>query len=472
MKKKITCLVSVVFAMCSAWAQLPEQFDARDLGWITEVKDQSQLGTCWTFATTSLFETSYIRAGLGTKDNTDFSEWQMANYAHPQSLNEYTTPYYSDDNSSDWGGSSLNIGYYAQAQFSSVFVTEANAPYPLQAISEQENLSSLIPSQRARTLGSAIVSRYGNAEANMGLSEASAFSATDVSFVKNKVQEFGSARIGMPWSSDAISQNLAEQTIYNNTTGASAGLHATTIVGWDDSVDVGDGKTGAFIVKNSWASEWGNDGYYYLAYDSYVGDANLSWLEVSDASHLTSAYSTLPSLDGTDENYAPFINFDSISAATKIDLDHTSSHDDTLLSLGMLGAEGDTYRLSLYDGDEVDSIDGLDVMSLLYQEDQTLGTSGFQMFDLAETVDVSEVDDLWLVYESIGLGSVALYEYDENALSEDLSFTLSEDGTWEGATASNTLAGVNFYMIPEPSTILLFSIIGGGLLVYRRNLCV
>lgn len=55
---------------------------------------------------------------------------------------------------------------------------------------------------------------------------------------------------------------------------APMGGHAVMLCGYDDARQIGD-STGAFIVRNSWGTEWGEDGYGWLPYDYVLHD--LAW---------------------------------------------------------------------------------------------------------------------------------------------------------------------------------------------------
>lgn len=66
--------------------------------------------------------------------------------------------------------------------------------------------------------------------------------------------------------------------------GQNKGAHAQLIVGFDDNKDTADGK-GAFLVVNSWSTQWGDNGYYWISYKSmepnspYLADNAVTWVE-------------------------------------------------------------------------------------------------------------------------------------------------------------------------------------------------
>jgi cathepsin L len=50
--------------------------------------------------------------------------------------------------------------------------------------------------------------------------------------------------------------------------------HDVLIVGWDDNV-------GAWIIKNSWSTDWGDQGYIRLAYDNNNIGFNAAWVQAA-----------------------------------------------------------------------------------------------------------------------------------------------------------------------------------------------
>jgi C1A family cysteine protease len=69
------------------------------------------------------------------------------------------------------------------------------------------------------------------------------------------------------------------------------GGHAVVCVGYDDDQIMADGSKGGFIIRNSWGSSWGIEGYFYMPYSILV-DSTLSsdlWVvtQVTNPSNLT-----------------------------------------------------------------------------------------------------------------------------------------------------------------------------------------
>ena len=91
-------------------------------------------------------------------------------------------------------------------------------------------------------------------------------------------------------------------TYYNGATysyyysGGQLANHAVCIVGWDDDYDKSRFLTtppgnGAFIVRNSWGSGWGQGGYFYVSYyDSLIGTENAVFHNAEPADNYNQIY--------------------------------------------------------------------------------------------------------------------------------------------------------------------------------------
>jgi hypothetical protein len=58
--------------------------------------------------------------------------------------------------------------------------------------------------------------------------------------------------------------------------------HDVIIVGWDDNHDNGDGSKGAWIMRNSWGTGWGNSGYAWVKYGAYDLGTEAVWAVVKN----------------------------------------------------------------------------------------------------------------------------------------------------------------------------------------------
>lgn len=95
--------------------------------------------------------------------------------------------------------------------------------------------------------------------------------------IKKHIMQYGavSTSISAPisnYNSYYHSSNVTDENTWAN--------HAVTIIGWDDnfSKDKFDQKPsidGAYIVLNSWGTEWGDQGVYYISYEDFLVEANI-----------------------------------------------------------------------------------------------------------------------------------------------------------------------------------------------------
>ncbi len=109
-------------------------------------------------------------------------------------------------------------------------------------------------------------------------------SSTDNDNLKNAVLNYGAVYVSMRWDGPQYSSsaywNDATHAYYYNGSGDSD--HAVAIVGWDDNYPRTNFATtppgdGAFIVRNSWGSAWGDAGYFYISYYDNILASGVSY---------------------------------------------------------------------------------------------------------------------------------------------------------------------------------------------------
>lgn len=223
-------------------AALPATYDLRKTGWVTSVKDQSQVNDCWAFSSIGSLESNLLRI----ENNTyDFSEINMATH------NEV------DNNPDDGGNNEMATGYLASWKGP---VDETDDPNP----TDTNNLTVINDIKEKKHVQDVIFipDRNGYLDNNE---------------IKQAVMSYGAVSSSL-YMDEFTYYNWNNGSYYNY--GSTINNHAVDIVGWDDNysknnfaaVPAGDG---AFICKNSWGKYFGNQGYFYVSYyDISIGKDN------------------------------------------------------------------------------------------------------------------------------------------------------------------------------------------------------
>lgn len=237
---------------------LPKSFDLRKEGLVTSVKNQYSFGTCWSFAAMNSIETSVINREPGV----DLSEWLLAYYT------------YCDE----FGFNIIDESYG---------LFDQGAPY-LYAISM---LMSGIGPFAENTDGY----DYGNMDILKDkrsadiIREMRKYQVTDFEYfpywqydketlpkqinsIKNVIYSGHSIAASYMSSDDFYSPKHSSYRYAIDDTIHTGEWHAISIVGWDDefpaeSFNSKASMDGAWLCKNSWGTDWGNGGYFWISYD-------------------------------------------------------------------------------------------------------------------------------------------------------------------------------------------------------------
>ena len=238
----------------------PTTYDARSYNLITNVKDQGNYGTCWAHAAMACLEADAIKNGYYTKNNADFSEAHLVWFQkNPVDSSNSTSA--NDGNNNTIVSNNIETG---------AFDIGARPHCTIATLSRMEGiaLESDFPYSEVGNYTQNLYSDSQRYNSGSGLTATSMVELKRQDEVKQWIREHG-AVVCCYNASGAINSNAAY--FYN----AAKTNHEVAIIGWDDNYSVNNfnagsrpAKNGAWLVKNSWGTDWGNNGYFWMSYET------------------------------------------------------------------------------------------------------------------------------------------------------------------------------------------------------------
>ena len=228
----------------STSSNLPKAYDLRNYGYVSPVKNQFKSGNCWAFASIAALKSFLLK----TEGKTyDFSENNMKNVM--SSIGRQGVSYYSVN---DGGNLALSLAYFLRW---SGPVSEELDKY---VIDSNGNVTSNTPNE------------FPSEKHVQGIKYIHARNGPkDNDEIKRNIMEYGGVVTTLKMVS--LYPFLNGANYYFSATAKSD--HAVCIIGWDDNYpkekfakDNMPPENGAFIVKNSWGDDKGDNGYYYVSY--------------------------------------------------------------------------------------------------------------------------------------------------------------------------------------------------------------
>ena len=288
-----------------------ERFTLQD-EFVLDVRDQGVSDDCWAFSTLASIESNLLKNQI----NTDYLSIAHLELMTQNSL--YTPSFITFSRDFNSGGKLEYTAAYVLNNWGPIKESELPFQTITNLIANTTTINQIDATSKKASVDVDDIFYLNNSQ---GIC-----SENSIKTIKQYLVNHGALAASLYFDTKSNYSNGA----YYYYNGSNISNHAVTIVGWDDNIEVTNFKNnatrkGAWIVKNSYGTTNGENGYYYISYDdvnictNIVGFYNTD-LNVSDEAYYYDDLGTNVTLKSkSDVNYVANIFTKQNANAEKID---------------------------------------------------------------------------------------------------------------------------------------------------------
>ena len=327
---------------------LPSSYDSRNYGYITPVRNQNPYGTCWAHGALGSAEAYMVKHGVidavtGAPATTsiNLSEYHLAWFSYTNAYDKLGMLVGDKSSPNYYGYSYLDLGGNGEIATYTLMRWEGTA---------SETVSALKYSNASTSgLSSTYAYQYDNAH----VQGVDWIPTVNMDAVKRAIMYYGAGTFGYchedAYANDSTGAYCYIQNAEPGDYNYDYSNHDVTVVGWDDNYPRTNFNAisrpqhnGAWIIKNSWGTSYGDSGYIYISYEDTASLNDYCYFyEVEPLDN----YDNIYQYDGTTN----FSNYNEMASGSSIANAFTANGSELLEAASICTwDEGVSYTLRIY----------------------------------------------------------------------------------------------------------------------------